>query len=231
MGEIKLVLSTAYGWVGAKEGDSRYNEIISAFESNKKYKYDGQGCCEFVCAVFIKALGITRAKKLIPIINYAEAQSNMWKNGLSKVPQVGSVVYFATGGKKADHEELVVDIIADTLVTIDGNSNHTVVKRMRKLNEKSIVGYGVPEYEYDKEYWEFEWKNAVIESVTVKRYNTGALVLWLQKYLQAHGFYEEGRLDGVFGSYTENAVKEWQKANGLIQDGIIGKFCFTYMVK
>ena len=106
-----------------------------------------------------------------------------------------------------------------------------VVKKERLLNDKSIIGYGNPEFEEDKEYWESEWKNAVIDSVVIKRYNTGALVLWLQKYLQAHGFYLDGKLDGVFGQHTELAVKEWQKANGLIQDGIIAKFCLTYMVK
>ena len=230
MGEIKKVLSTAYGWIGAKEGDKKYQEIIDAFESNKKYKYDGQGCCEFVCAVFIKALGIKRAKQLIPVINYAKAQATMWTGGLSKKPEIGSLVYFGTG-KEADHVELVVDIYGKGFTSIDGNSYHTVVKKERLINDKSIIGYGNPEFEEDKEYWESEWKNAVIDSVVIKRYNTGALVLWLQKYLQAHGFYKNGNLDGVFGQYTEQAVKEWQKANGLIQDGIIGKYCFTFMVK
>lgn len=230
MGEIKKVLATAYGWIGAKEGDNKYKEIIDSFESNKKYKYDGQGCCEFVCAVFIKALGLKRAKQLIPIINYAEAQATMWKGGLSKRPEIGSLVYFGSG-KKADHVELVVDVYGKGFTSIDGNSYHSVVKKERLLSDKSIIGYGTPDFEEDKEYWESEWKNAVIDSVTIKRYSTGALVLWLQKYLQAHGFYEDGYLDGTFGQYTEQAVKEWQKANGLIQDGIIGKYCFTYMVK
>lgn len=230
MGEISKVLETAYGWVGAKEGDKRYQEIITTFESNKKYKYDGQGCCEFCCAVFIKALGLKKAKQLIPVINYAKAQATMWKEGLSKKPKVGSLVYFGDG-KEANHVELVVEIYGKGMKTIDGNSNHSVITRERLVNDRSIIGYGDPEYAEDKEYWEFEWRNAVIDSVVIKRYNNGALVLWLQKYLQAHGFYLDGYLDGVFGQRTEQAVKEWQKANGLIQDGIIGKYCFTFMVK
>lgn len=230
MGEIKKVLATAYGWVGAKEGDNKYKEIIDSFESNKKYKYDGQGCCEFVCAVFIKALGLKRAKQLIPIINYAEAQATMWADGLSKTPEIGSIVYFGND-KKANHEELVVDVYGNSIVTIDGNADHTVIKRERLKKDKYILGYGIPAYTEDKEYWEMEWKNAVIQSTTIKRYNTGALVLWLQKYLQGHGFYLDGYLDGVFGQRTEQAVKQWQKANGLLEDGIIGEYCFTFMVK
>lgn len=232
MGEIVKVLETARAWIGAKEGTKKYDEIISVFESNGKYKYDGQGCCEFVCAVFIKALGITKAKKLIPVINYAEAQAKMWKDGLSRIPQVGSLIYFSTGMTgKIDHVELVAGVTSGTIKTIDGNYGHTVVAREWSKNSKMIIGYGTPAFTEDKEFWEMEWKNAVIDTVQIKRYNTGALVLWLQQYLQAHGYYLDGYTDGVFGAYTETCVKKWQKDNGLQADGIIGKYCFTYMVK
>ena len=42
-----------------------------------------------------------------------------------------------------------------------------------------------------------------------------------QKYLQACLLYT-GKIDGIFGSLTEKAVKDWQKAQGLKADGIIG---------
>ncbi len=35
------------------------------------------------------------------------------------------------------------------------------------------------------------------------------------------GFYK-GAIDEIFGTMTEKAVKEWQKANGLVPDGVIG---------
>ena len=46
-------------------------------------------------------------------------------------------------------------------------------------------------------------------------------VLHWQKYLQMCLLYT-GKIDGIFGPLTEKAVKEWQKAQGLNPDGIIG---------
>jgi nucleoid-associated protein YgaU len=43
----------------------------------------------------------------------------------------------------------------------------------------------------------------------------------LQNALNARTFHV-GRIDGVFGPATENAVKQFQKAAGLADDGIVG---------
>ncbi|WAW11756.1 peptidase containing protein [Acinetobacter phage nACB2] len=43
----------------------------------------------------------------------------------------------------------------------------------------------------------------------------------IQTALKQLGYYN-GLIDGVFGSGTENAVKAYQKDNGLISDGIVG---------
>ena len=226
MGEITKVISAAYGWLGAKEGDKRYQEIIDTFESNKKYPYDGQGCCEYVCAVFIKALGLKRAKQLIPVINYSKLQFEKWKE-ISKEPKPGCLVYF---GSPVEHVELVVDIAGDTLTTIDGNSYHTVVERKRSRKEKSIAGYGVPDFAEDKEYLFNKWTDAVIRSVELKKNSRGDLVLFMQQYLHDRGFYT-GYMDGVFGDYMHEAVRKWQKANNLLADGIVGRYCWTYILK
>jgi len=44
----------------------------------------------------------------------------------------------------------------------------------------------------------------------------------LQQMLNASGNYNLAE-DGIFGSNTENAVRQYQKANGLTADGIVGK--------
>ena len=228
MGEITKLLETARNYIGAKEGTKKYSELIEAFESNKKYPYDGQGCCEVACAIFIIAFGMKRAKQLIPIINYANGQSKLWKDGLQKTPKVGALVYF---NDPIDHVELVTNIGINEMTTIDGNSNHTVIERVRKLKDETITGYGIPDFKEDKDFIVQEWQEAVIRSVQLKRYATGDLVLWLQKYLQQHGYYKEGYLDGIFGTVLEAAVRDWQRDNGLLVDGIIGRFCWTYMLK
>ena len=46
-------------------------------------------------------------------------------------------------------------------------------------------------------------------------------VLRLQQALETLG-YQPGKVDGTFGAYTENALRRFQKANGLSVDGIAG---------
>jgi peptidoglycan hydrolase-like protein with peptidoglycan-binding domain len=59
-------------------------------------------------------------------------------------------------------------------------------------------------------------------SRTLRRGHRGSDVTQLQKRLNELGF-NCGKADGIFGSGTHNAVVAFQRANGLVQDGIVGK--------
>ncbi len=61
--------------------------------------------------------------------------------------------------------------------------------------------------------------------IMLKRGSKGVYVLILQDALNALGFTGSG-LDGLFGSGTENAVRRFQRAKNLMQDGIVG--CSTW---
>ena len=52
--------------------------------------------------------------------------------------------------------------------------------------------------------------------------STGEAVKYLQTSLIKLG-YNPGLIDGIFGSKTETAVKLFQKAKGLVVDGVVGK--------
>ena len=56
---------------------------------------------------------------------------------------------------------------------------------------------------------------------TLRRGDRNEYVLHWQKFLNLSG-YPCGTEDGVFGKNTEQAVKEYQAAHGLVPDGIIG---------
>lgn len=56
----------------------------------------------------------------------------------------------------------------------------------------------------------------------LRRGDSGSAVITLQRQLQAHGFYVGGKLDGVFGDGTEDAVRHFQAAKGLTVDGVVG---------
>ena len=56
---------------------------------------------------------------------------------------------------------------------------------------------------------------------TLRRGSRGPLVTDLQTRLKRWGYYD-GAVDGVFGQKTEEAVKRFQRRNGLTADGIVG---------
>ncbi|MBQ7455634.1 MAG: peptidoglycan-binding protein [Clostridia bacterium] len=58
-------------------------------------------------------------------------------------------------------------------------------------------------------------------STVLKRGSQGDAVKNVQAALKRLGYFE-GITDGDFGEYTENAVKEFQRQNGLTADGIVG---------
>ncbi len=62
----------------------------------------------------------------------------------------------------------------------------------------------------------------VAYAAVLKQGNTGANVRTLQRKLKSWGYYK-GAVDGIFGSQTKEAVKYFQRRNGLVADGIVGK--------
>ncbi len=70
-------------------------------------------------------------------------------------------------------------------------------------------------------------KNAVIN---LKKGDNGDLVKVLQCALIVR-IYETGGLDGIFGDETKKAVTSYQKALGLVDDGIAGKNTFEKLLR
>ena len=59
-------------------------------------------------------------------------------------------------------------------------------------------------------------------AAVLKQGSSGVNVKSLQKKLKNWGYYK-GSVDGIFGSKTKEAVKYFQRKNGLTADGIVGK--------
>ena len=58
-------------------------------------------------------------------------------------------------------------------------------------------------------------------AATYKQGSTGSTVKTIQQKLKNWGYYK-GAVDGIFGSKTKEAVKYFQRKNGLTADGIVG---------
>lgn len=64
-------------------------------------------------------------------------------------------------------------------------------------------------------------KSPTTKYITLREGNWGEPVQELQQALKNQGYFS-GTVDGIYGEQTVNAVKSFQKAKGLIQDGIAG---------
>lgn len=62
----------------------------------------------------------------------------------------------------------------------------------------------------------------IVYAQVIKQGNRGETVKTIQRKLKNWGYYK-GAVDGIFGSQTREAVKNFQRKNGLTADGIVGK--------
>ena len=58
-------------------------------------------------------------------------------------------------------------------------------------------------------------------AAVIQQGNTGSTVKTMQRKLKNWGYYK-GSIDGIFGSKTKEAVKYFQRKNGLAVDGVVG---------
>ena len=71
----------------------------------------------------------------------------------------------------------------------------------------------------------FIFRNNTVEALS-KYGSRGNEVTQIQTKLKRWGYYN-GAIDGVYGSKTLAAVKDFQRKNGLTVDGIIGRITWT----
>ncbi len=63
---------------------------------------------------------------------------------------------------------------------------------------------------------------AVLTAAVLRQGSTGGEVKEVQRRLKQWGYYK-GAVDGIFGAGTKSAVIAFQKKNGLVADGVVGR--------
>lgn len=186
-------------------------------------------CDIFVDHCFIKAFGLTEAKKLIGgwsayTPTSAQYYKNMGRWHTSK-PQVGDQIFFKNSTRIC-HTGIVYKVDSSKVYTIEGNTSGAsgviangggVCKKSYALTNSRIAGYGRPKYD-----------------VSAQSANTTAIVQYMYqiKLFQAwlNSTYKAGLIvDGQYGPKTKvAAVKALQQylnstyASGLSVDGDFG---------
>ena len=239
------VISKAKSYLGAKESDGSHKKIINLYNSHKPLarsyavKYTDEWCATFVSAVGI-ALGYT---DIMPtecsctrMIDLYKAKGR-WNENDAYVPSPGDIVMYdwQDSGKgdntgTPDHVGFVVSLNGTTLTIIEGNKGEAVAYRTLNVNSRYIRGYCLPDYASKATPAATGGaKTVTITLPVLKNGSKGDSVEALQMLLNCNG-YSCGRVDGEFGANTESAVKKFQKAKGLDQDGIVGKATWSSLL-
>jgi len=109
------------------------------------------------------------------------------------------------------------NICVDSYSDVFDKSLETAVKTFQRrvfLDDDGIVGCLT---------WQALYRGAPVDVPEVKRGCTGEAVRLLQSTLKSLGQCSV-KVDGVFGASTEAAVRNFQRRQGLVVDGVVG-FC------
>ena len=166
------VVAQAVAWLGLKESDGSYKEIIDVYNAQKPLpvgyallcKANGDSknddwCAAFVSAVAVK-LGYTdiipsecSCPRMITLFKNA----GIWEEDESKTPKPGWILFFDWGDPSTyassnntgspDHVGIVEKVSDGYITVIEGNYSDSVKRRTLEVNGRYIRGYGVPKYD------------------------------------------------------------------------------------
>lgn len=144
-------------------------------------------------------------------------------------PQPGDQIFFWDAKKtSAAHTGIVDDVDDEYIYTIEGNTSGAsgvvangggVFYKRYKRDYHRIYGYGRPKYDAETQKEEVCTVNVSV----LKKGSKGKQVRALQALLVGYGYScGSSGVDGSFGSATDKAVRNYQKAMGLSVDGSVG---------
>lgn len=137
-------------------------------------------------------------------------------------PKTGDLIFYDyTGtGTGWSHVGIVLFAEGGVVWTIEGNYNKRVIVMRHATNDKTIRGYGVPDYPAAAAASALDIASYTRPDKTLKKGSTGSQVSWLQTALLRLGYYTP--VDGRFASQTERMVKKFQKDHGISETGTVG---------
>lgn len=252
------VVNTAVSHLGKKESDGSHRAIIDLYNTIKplpagyKVTYSDAWCAAFVSAV-AHACGLT---DIIPPECSCDRQialfkaAGRWQEADAYKPQPGDVIYYdwqdsgaGDNAGSSDHVGLVVSVGTKNIKVIEGNISDSVGYRNIVINGKNIRGFGLPDYagkvggaaaapaQSATAEAAPQGKTCTVTAMQLKKGSTGEGVQALQVLLKHRWSYDPNGIDGIFGAGTRAAVKKFQAAHGLDDDGIVGPDTWTALLR
>lgn len=162
------VVKLAQSWIGKKESDGSFKEIIDIYNTlptaqlprRTKMLYSWEWCACTWSALAVK-LGYT---DIMPIeiscyyIIERAKEMGIWVESDSYVPKPADAILYdwndsGNGDNKGnpDHIGVVEKVVGNTITVIEGNYSNAVKRRKLKVNGKYIRGYITPKYDAEPE--------------------------------------------------------------------------------
>ena len=166
------VVAQAKAWLGLKESDGSYKQIIDVYNSQKplpvgyamKCKANGDSVNDDWCAAFVSAVAVKLGYNDIipcecscPRMVTLFKNAGIWEEDESKTPKPGWILFFDWGDPSTyastnntgspDHVGIVEKVSDGYITVIEGNYSDSVKRRTISVNGRYIRGYGVPKYD------------------------------------------------------------------------------------
>lgn len=203
----QAIVRLARGEVGdvTQEKLDRYWRTVGVQPTPDPHHRTGQWCGAF--ALWAIKTALQDAGVPCPY-NWRIGEGFLFRLPRTSHPKPGDVCYLDA---PFQHHSIVESLADGVLTTIDGNQPD-IRRKMRKL-PSGLAFYSIAPWLPSDERADTE--PAPPPHPTLKRGSYGRDVRTIQ------GWVGTG-IDGDFGPMTEAAVKDWQRAHGLVVDGIVG---------
>lgn len=227
---------------------------VADFYNGKKNGY--AWCDIFVDWLFVQCFGAEKGRQMLYQPEQSAGAGCLYSAGYYKQanafhrsnPRVGDQIFFSYSPGEYSHTGIVVDVNGNTITTVEGNTSDSVGRRTYETSNRSIAGYGTPNWDVAVEIWEKPFV-VVVDGKIVnsgdpqaeqKEEAKGENHSWsppllkydpdnyfeacivLQSSLNVRNF-NSGRADGYFGVLTQASVNRAKAFYGLVADGICDK--------
>lgn len=156
------VINTAKGEEGYTEGQNNWNKYADYIDHNYPnfYNYPKQNvewcevffdyCVLVNCSSEAEAEYVLCQPKKSAGAGCKESYAYYKKAGrVGKEPQLGAQVYFGSSEATIKHTGMVINVTADKIYTMEGNSGNQVKAHSYSKKSSKIFGYGYPRYSDD----------------------------------------------------------------------------------
>ena len=186
----------------------------------------GAWCAMTVSTAIYEACGKdkTSAKKVMHGVWPYAACNQMWDAAPSAykgkrgkwTPIPGDVIIFSKDGVTREHTGMVIGVNGNIIYVQEGNKSNMCKVCTYYLTDSYIYGYVRPLYS--------DANSGATSWTYLAKGDTGSAVKELQENLLKLGYDLGGyAADGVFGDYTDKAVRKFQADHGLVVDGQAGQ--------